>query len=277
MAKTIVVLLTLILLTLVISNANASSEVLINEAMANPNEGEGEWIELYFPNGPVDISSYYLKDKVGSDKKELNDVQICGNYAVFIYTGSGGWLNNSGNESIFLYDQNDAIIDSKENWQNPGKGKSIGRTPDGADNWSKTESSTKCAANSGAKPAESQPANQNNQNPSPTPSLSINNNSANPKASPKPSSNINKPPSPKSTTSPTVLGEKEGSSSGPISLQVDAQLSPTPTPQTSEKQPSKIAGISITAGAVLILISFGAFLWYKWEIRKPQEKQEGTD
>ena len=65
------------IISLVFSPVHADV-IKINEFMANPPSGEGEWVEIYLPSGTSDISSYYLEDNNGT-KKQLDEVVKCDN------------------------------------------------------------------------------------------------------------------------------------------------------------------------------------------------------
>lgn len=278
MVKTIIVLLTLILLIPLITQVEASSDVLINEVMANPNEGDKEWVELYFPNGQLDVSTYKLKDKNGTEKS-LTSIQTCTNYAVFELNDADGegWLNNTGKESIFLLDGSGTQLDSRTEWESPKQeGKTIGRTPDGSDSWNETESPTKCAANAAAYQEAQSPSPANS--PSPSPSASTQTTASSPGTSQA------KSPSPKAQAKPsgTNTSAKQavlGSSTQPpqaTALNItDPNASPSPSPSPQETTNSKVAGFVLAAGALTITLSLGLFLWYKWEIKgSPKEPQE---
>jgi len=253
----------------------ASQSVLINEILADPADGQKEFVELYFPDGYFDISAYTLKDEVGSTKT-MSSVQTCSNFVVYeLTTTSGeGWLNNSGQESVFLYDASSNEVDSYKDWQNPGEGKSFGRYPDGQ-TWGETESPTKCSANNEkVETAEPQPtpsSSTSSKSPSPTPTSSSSKSTATPKSSPKTS------PQPK-----TVLGEKV-TNKPPLSISTDEVFpspSPSPTnpPQTDELEKSasktKIAAILTGSGAILIGASLAFYLWYRRALENGQDQNK---
>lgn len=236
--------------------------------MANPNEGEGEWVEFYFPNDYFDLTGYYLEDTIGK-KKNIDSPQICGKYAVFELSEGTGWLNNGEQETVSLFNQDNVEVDSRSG-KDPGKGKTLGRTPDGSDSWNETESPTKCAANSPQKSQASENSNQSTATPSPSP------NPANP--SPLSSS---KPKSPQTSAQNTkqtpVLGQKTTASASPeqISLSISETGSPSPSPSPAESQSvSKTAGIIIGVGAIALASSLLMFLWYKWEIKSKKAEEE---
>lgn len=250
------------------SNAFASGDLVINEIMAEP-DGGGEWVELYFTNSSFELKDYYFKD-AKNNKKNIQDVQNCGNFAVFELSSTTYWLNNdtsSDKESIILYNQFGTEIDSRIDWDNPGKGKTLGRTPDGSATWNETESPTKCASNSSAKVESSEPTNNSSSN-SPSPSSTTTQYA--PKSSPKASPKSSPKASPSSTTAKKeVLGEKTGSPEATPSINSFITPAPSTAPSFSE---SKIANFALGGGAILVVLSIGGYLWYKWEIKKSSKE-----
>lgn len=275
MSKIFSILLIVFLLSFAPYPIFASSNVFINEIMTDPPSGQNEWVELFFPNVPIDVSAYKLKDKSGKEKL-LANVQNCDKYVVYELPTGDGWLNNSDGESLYLYDANANLVDSKENFQYVGEGKTLGRISDGSDNWLETESPTKCAANSAAyqDPPSPIPASS----PSPSPSASTQTTASSPGTSPA------KSPSPKAQVKPSgtntsakqaVLGSSTQSPQE-IALDInDPNNSPSPTLAPAPGPTSKVAGFVLAAGALTIALSLGLFLWYKWEIKgSPKEPQD---
>ena len=273
MPKIVVYLFVLILFLFFHLPAFADSNVLINEFLANSISGEGEWVEFYFPDGSFDISSYHLKENSGK-RKTLENLEKCGNYAIFnLVSSSGnpidGWLHNSDQESIFLYDGNNDLIDSFEDWSSPDEGKTLGRIPDGSSNWQETERATRCQQNSQALPTPTSTS-QSSTSQSPT---STSTKSKSPSPSPK---NSPSPASSKKTTS--VLGSSQSaeitaSSAAGISLSV----SPTPSAEPKADKSSnkiKIAGAVAGSGAIVMGLSAGLYLWYRRRITKNNSDKE---
>ena len=275
MPKIVACLITLFLFLFFHSPVFADSQVVINEFLADSVSGEGEWVEFYFPSGPIDISSYYLKD-VANTKKTLNSLENCGNYAVYdLVTSTGnpsdGWLNNSGQESIFLYDGNDNLVDSFENWLNPGEGKTLGRIPDGSGNWQETEKATKCQQNSQALPSPTPiptPA------PSPTSSTSQSSTSTkSPTPTPKPSATPAKSSSSSPSTTPnSVLGSKTEEQ---LLLTSTPGVSPSQSAEGEQKGSSKtkIAAMLTGSGVILIGLSIGFFVLYNRVLNKSENQK----
>ena len=150
--KAIVVLIVLLGLLTFIKSVFASSNVVINEFLANPASGGNEWVELYNPtSSDVNLSGWALSDKSGS-KKSLDMLKAipANGFAVYEYSGDG-WLNNSASdskpESISLFDNNGSAIDSFSYYSDQKESITTGRSPDGSDNWSVLASQTKGSAN----------------------------------------------------------------------------------------------------------------------------------
>lgn len=242
----------------------------INEILANPSEGDKEFVELYSED-ISDFSNYYLKDKVGT-KKTLENLQNCASYFVWELSASSGegWLNNSGEESVFLYDQSDNLVDSYENWESSEENKSLSRIPDTTGEWQETEN-TKCAENQAPSPSPTPQSSPSPQTTTPSPQAS-------PKSTAKPavSSKKSPSPSPKPTDNQAknVLGEKTEVSTPSANLGMNLQDSPPPTAGYTQESSQKIAGIFIGVGSVLVAISLAVYLWYKRLQDKPTINKE---
>lgn len=269
MIKIISLLFAVVILFIFYSPVYSDSNVVINEFLIDPQEGQKEWVELYFPQGSFDISAYTLKDKVGTTKS-LTTLQICGNYAVYELTSTSGegWLNNSGEESLFLYDGTSSQVHSLENFTNPGEGKTLGLIPDGGTDLATAEQPTKCAQNSQA--VQNSPSPNPPSSPSPASSSTINSPSPSPKNSPTPSP---KSPLPKKSPS-NILGEKEERiASSEASPSPTPTPSPSPSPSAKTLSKTKIAGFLTGGGLVIIGASVGFFLWYQRTV-KPKKGED---
>lgn len=75
----------------------------------------------------------------------MND--IVNNNSLYPYIELSSFLNNS-QDSVVLFDSNGTLIDKYIYSEDYGKDKSFGRSPDGADNWTLLDSSTKGLQNS---------------------------------------------------------------------------------------------------------------------------------
>jgi len=113
--------------------------VYINEFMANPPTGESEWVEFYNPD-QVEIIGYWLDDDLsfeddsGSSKKiEIKSLENSETLYPYLEMTSF-FLNNEG-DYVVLFDQNGDKVDDYSYNSDPGKGFSIGRAPDGEENW----------------------------------------------------------------------------------------------------------------------------------------------
>ncbi len=112
------------------------SNIVINEFLPAPSTGNSEWVELYNKGASaVDLSGWRVDDILGggaSPYRIPDGTIIEGNgYVVFERTFG---LNNTG-DTVNLIDPEGEVIDSYEYTRDPGRNNSIGRLPDGADNW----------------------------------------------------------------------------------------------------------------------------------------------
>ncbi len=195
----------------------ASSNVVINEFLANPSSGQGEWVELYNPTGSdVDLKGWVLSDKSGSRKNldSLNSI-AAGGFAVYEYQGDG-WLNNTASESkpesITLTDNSGNQIDNYLYSLDQKENITTGRSPDASDNWVVLAQATKGSSNSG-------PSEAPTQTPTPT---SISTKIPTPTSTPKPTA------SPKITDA-QVTNSNPQTVTSPTSIEIasDQFLSPS--------------------------------------------------
>lgn len=146
----------------------ASTNVVINEFLANPTSPAKEWIEFYNPNN-IDLSSYWLDDDTSfSDdsgsgvKKSLSSLNTSNsNYP---YLEFSSFLNNDG-DYVVLFSADGSIIDQYQYVSDPGKDVAVGRSPDGTGNWIILNSATSGGQNS----LSSTPTPTPTPTPSPTP------------------------------------------------------------------------------------------------------------
>ncbi len=276
MRKTALVFFSFLLFLTVISTKNAfAQDIKINELLPNPNEGDKEFVEFY-STGTIDLKNYYLKDKADT-KKIIDNFQNCGNYYVWeLSTSTGeGYLNNTGEESIFLYDPSDNLIDSYENWSSPEEGLSLGRVPDAGGSFVKNEF-TKCAANQEKIDPSPSPSSTPATSPSPTPTTKS---SPTPKVSAKASPKSSPTPSSAAKTASAntqVLGQSDQSSDSGRVVSTTQMFSSPPQSDQGYSQPvsQKVAAILIGAGAILVGFSFMSFMWYKRSLGRANINKE---
>lgn len=115
---------------------NTFAQIIINEIspVSNP-----EWVELYNNSDEnIDITGWKLIDAANSAKTISNIIMNA--HEFFVYENPSGWLNNSGQESLFLKNIASDTIDSVVYGTGgvigiPEVDKSIGRSPDASTNW----------------------------------------------------------------------------------------------------------------------------------------------
>ena len=132
----------------------AYAAVFINEFLPNSVNTDYEWIEIYnSAESPVNISGFNISEEAASKNFTIKDFVLEAKSFVVLarkdeifnqtYSTSGikiieygnevASLNlNDGDDSIFLYDSGGQLIDSINDYQNPGEDVSIGRYPDGS-------------------------------------------------------------------------------------------------------------------------------------------------
>lgn len=249
----------------------------INEIIANPSEGDKEWVELYSTD-ISDFSTYYLEDKAGT-KKTLENLQNCSSYFVWELTSSSGegWLNNAGDESISLYDQNDNIIDTTGDWTSASEGKSLSRVPDISGDLQETDP-TKCAQNQAPTPSPT-PTPSPSPSPSSTPTTSSSATTAKKSPSPSPKISPKVSPSPSPSPSPQVLAEQKDITDGFNDLaNSGALISPSPEALTYYGSFTKNFSLILAgAGAIFVGLSFIFYLWYKKSLEAKAQIIKGND
>lgn len=103
--------------------------VVINEFMANPQEGN-EWVEIYNATGsPVDITNWKFVDLADNQKVMGAAVIPAGGY--YVFEDGTGWLNNTGEETLTLLNDQGVAVNSYT-FSGTTAGVSIGRNIDGA-------------------------------------------------------------------------------------------------------------------------------------------------
>ncbi len=102
--------------------------MVINEFLPNPvgKDADGEWIELFNnSNAAANIDGLQIKDASGRIFY-LKGVIKPGEYLVLDYKTTKIPLNNDG-ETLFLYDQNNRLLDKAEYSGKAPEGKSLAR------------------------------------------------------------------------------------------------------------------------------------------------------
>lgn len=116
--------------------AASAFQIVINEVSP---ASDPEWIELYNNSDEtVDISGWKFVDAANHSKTITSSSLSAHGY--FVFENPSGWLNNSGQESLFLKNISDELIDSVIYGTGgivgiPIENKSMGRSPDGSSNW----------------------------------------------------------------------------------------------------------------------------------------------
>ena len=257
----------------------ADSQVVINEFLVEP-ENEQQ-VELY-NNGSdsVDISGWFIDDDGGTQKYTIPSGTIlqAGQFKSF---KSGLFnLNRASPDTVRLI-KGDSVIDSKSYSQSLGAGKSLGRQPDGSNNWLVFDTPTWDQSNNGAN-GQALPTPTPTPTPSPTPSSSTSQSTSNAKSptpTPKTTSTATiKSPSPTlAKQSPLVLSASDESS---LLLASSSSENTSPSPSSeatgSALSKTKVAGLLAGSGAILIGLSIGFYLWYKRILRSsPPETDAG--
>ena len=121
-------------------NSNVG-QIVINEFVANPTDGESEWIELYnFSTSSIDLTGWTLNDGVGKIASPTSTVEASSFVVIKL---SSSKLNNGG-DMIVLKNLQDEIVDKvsygdwddgnkSDNAPDHEKGNSVARISDGQD------------------------------------------------------------------------------------------------------------------------------------------------
>jgi len=151
------------------------ARVVINEFSSN---SDPEWVELYNNSDTsVDLNGWFLKDEAQPAKFLTTIIPARGYY---VFENSNGWLNNSGGDTITLYDnaspsaQVDQVIYGKSGSEvgTPDPDKSAGRIPDGSSIWQNQLTWTKGTPNSSSPTSTPQPTPTPISTPTDTPTSS---------------------------------------------------------------------------------------------------------
>ena len=90
----------------------SETKIRINEILANPNDGDSEFIELYnYGDKEIDLTNWILKDETKS-KLKFNNVKIKSGKKIAFSKGDdfSFALNNSGGETVYLIAPNEKIF-----------------------------------------------------------------------------------------------------------------------------------------------------------------------
>lgn len=183
--------------------------------MPHPDDNT-EWVELYNPtNQAIDLSNWKIKDGNTSTSDDLTLTGQINPLSFISFDHAKGWLNDTGNETITLLDNNAQIMDSYT-YSGTIRGKTYGRQPDGL-GWIANLDPSKGSSN----------GEQSTPSPTPTPS-------PDPTASPT--------PTPKKTTAPT-----NAPTASPTYLSTPA---PRSTPVPTINKSIRIAAIATATASV---------------------------
>lgn len=204
----------LFLVSLFLSFGTASATVVINEIMPHP-DNESDWIELYLTDpGEKELNGWKIEDSTGVIKTLNSDLKFSTGSPYLVITVSTR-LNNGGDKLVLVDDQG-KLTDEKSYDTDPGTGISLGRSPDGSDNWGVLLSASKGNPNAGYVEPTAVPS----VTATPVPSSTL---TPKPSVSPKPSSTPH--PENTSTSAPPTI-TKFVSTLGPSKdLSVTAKLS----------------------------------------------------
>lgn len=282
---------------------SASSNIVINEIMYDLEESDTdrEWVEiLNLGSDSVDLTNWRLEEGGTNHTLTLkqgdinlgpgNFALIVDNYDKFIQEHAGFSqtvidssfsLLNTG-EILRIKDSADGnIIDEvnySSDWRAAGDGNSLQRQSDGS--WLSAQPTPGEQNETNPAPSPS-PSPTPILAPSPSPTSSSSTKSPTPTSKSSPKSSSKKSPSP----SPQILGKSETKSDSPTQqptiensiAQVDPNQfnAPSPSPSAySQPVTKKVAGFLVGAGAILIGLSVGGFLWYKRQEEQPKIQKE---
>lgn len=258
-----------------------SASVIINEVSPRSNP---EWIELYNSDtSPVDLTGWYFKDASGTKKLISNPESFTAN-TYYLSTGYTSWLNNTGQESLYLFNSLDVMVDSVS-FEETKEETTLSRIPDITGSWLLDQQPTPLAPNTQPTPsptpspaASPSPSLEPTPTPTPSPTPLPSTLASAQKPSPSPSLSPSKTPSPTPTPTParspsaSVLVVDESASSGTVAGETTIDLSgygniPSPTPiETIDNGlilNTSRAKILISIGSGLVLITSAIYLWYR--------------
>lgn len=253
----------------IFSLSEVKAQVVINEVLPNPvgDDTGNEWLELYNAgSATVDVSGYKLKD--ASDHiQEITSGSISAGGWLQIFSQGSFSLNNTGVETVSLYNSVSSDPINIFQYTDSTEGKSWGRIPDGGDIASQILDPTPGETNHLPTPT-----------PSPTPSPTLTPTAtATPTPSPTATPTKTATPTPLATKTPittptatsTEKSEDQGSSAKEVAALRNSMITPTPSPQVLGTSKSKFPFVAF--GFLIVgvgLIGFAVFPIVKNKIQE---------
>lgn len=259
------------------------ASVVINEVSPRTSP---EWIELYNPDSvPIDLTGWYFKDASGTKKLIAQPESFLSN-TYYLATGYSSWLNNSGLESLYLFDSTDNMVDSVS-FDETNEDTTVARVPDFTGAWLLDQVSTPLATNVQPSPSitptptpDPSPSVSPTPTPTPSPTPLPSTLAAAQKPSPSPSVLPSLKPSPTPSPSPSTLPyattpsdfhSPEGTVAGETTIDLSGYGS-TSSPSVDPSLPSESSSLSLNksrakvlifVGAGLSLLSLAIYLWLR--------------
>ena len=252
----------LVLCSLFFFPSRALAQVVINEVLPVPAEGE-DWLELYnTTDEEIVLRDLTLSDST-SNLVAINEATVSARG--FLVFEVGNRLNNGG-DTVYLKNSQGATVDEFGYDENPGTGIALGRVPDGGQ-WGVCSQPTKGSSNQCVLPTSI---------PTATPEPTATPTSPPPTAAPtpKPPTATSKPPTP--TVKPTATSSSFPTDSAEGAILGESQslgLTGTPAEESAKKEskPSKfLPVIFIFSGLAFI---GGSFYLY-WRARQVSDFPE---
>ncbi len=256
-----ILLFSLLLFILSVTNSFASTDILLNEfsALSDP-----DWVEIYNTSSEtINIDGWVIRDSTQTNKINLSGYICPNSFRKFDFSNR---LNNDG-DTIKILDSESSTTPINEityfssTIPEHQSGQSTSRQSPGSDNW-------QVLTNPSPQNDEScfpQPTPEPTSEPTPTPSPTPTSPSGaptptpSPKATPKSSPTATKSAPPRA--SPQVLGEQERSLIASGAGLMDTSTQPQDIFQSAPSK--KVAGILIVSGAALVLFALGFHFWYR--------------
>lgn len=124
----------LIILLLAFFAPRAYASVVINEFQIEPTTNQ--WVELFNKGIEViDISGWVIDDSGGTEKFIIPDNTNIATASFEVFKSGKFNFNSATVDKVRLFSKDNSLIDSKEYPGSPGSNVTIGRYPDGGDNW----------------------------------------------------------------------------------------------------------------------------------------------